>query len=135
MTEGRSEEAVKLIRKDNPVPSACAYGCEQPCEAHCRRAMVDDAINICGLKRFAVDHAKAEPAKILYEKTGKTVGIIGGGPGGLTAAYYLAQMGHQVTVYEQRPKLGGYASLGYPRLSSAAGGSGARYRAYSDNRH
>ena len=114
VNEGRYEEAVKLIRKDNPFPSACAYVCEHPCEAHCRRAMVDDAINICGLKRFAVDHAKAEPAKILYEKTGKTVGIIGGGPGGLTAAYYLAQMGHQVTVYEQRPKLGGMLRYGNP---------------------
>ena len=114
VNEGRYEEAVKLIRKDNPFPSACAYVCEHPCEAHCRRAMVDDAINICGLKRFAVDHAKAEPAKILYEKTGKTVGIIGGGPGGLTAAYYLAQMGHQVTVYEQRPKLGGMLRYGIP---------------------
>ena len=114
VNEGRYEEAVKLIRKDNPFPSACAYVCENPCEAHCRRAMVDDAINICGLKRFAVDHAKAEPAKILYEKTGKTVGIIGGGPGGLTAAYYLAQMGHQVTVYEQRPKLGGMLRYGIP---------------------
>ena len=114
VNEGRYEEAVKLIRKDNPFPSACAYVCEHPCEAHCRRAMVDDAINICGLKRFAVDHAKAEPAKILYEKTGKTVGIIGGGPGGLTAAYYLAQMGHKVTVYEQRPKLGGMLRYGIP---------------------
>lgn len=114
VNEGRYEEAVKLIRKDNPFPSACAYVCEHPCEAHCRRAMVDDAINICGLKRFAVDHAKVEPAKILYEKTGKTVGIIGGGPGGLTAAYYLAQMGHQVTVYEQRPKLGGMLRYGIP---------------------
>ena len=100
VNEGRYEEAVKLIRKDNPFPSACAYVCEHPCEAHCRRAMVD--------------HAKAEPAKILYEKTGKTVGIIGGGPGGLTAAYYLAQMGHQVTVYEQRPKLGGMLRYGIP---------------------
>ena len=114
INEGRYEEAVKLIRKDNPFPSSCAYVCEHPCEAHCRRAMVDDAINICGLKRFAVDHAKAEPAKILYEKTGKTVGIIGGGPGGLTAAYYLAQMGHKVTVYEQRPKLGGMLRYGIP---------------------
>lgn len=114
VNEGRYEEAVKLIRKDNPFPSACAYVCVHPCEAHCRRAMVDDAINICGLKRFAVDHAKAEPAKILYEKTGKTVGIIGGGPGGLTAAYYLAQMGHKVTVYEQRPKLGGMLRYGIP---------------------
>ena len=61
-----------------------------------------------------MDNAKAEPAKILYEKTGKTVGIIGGGPGGLTAAYYLAQMGHKVTVYEQRPKLGGMLRYGIP---------------------
>ena len=114
VNEGRYEEAVKLIRKDNPFPSACAYVCVHSCEAHCRRAMVDDAINICGLKRFAVDNAKAEPAKILYEKTGKTVGIIGGGPGGLTAAYYLAQMGHKVTVYEQRPKLGGMLRYGIP---------------------
>ena len=114
VNEGKYEEAVRLIRKDNPFPSACAYVCVHSCEAHCRRAMVDDAINICGLKRFAVDNAKAEPAKILYEKTGKTVGIIGGGPGGLTAAYYLAQMGHQVTVYEQRPKLGGMLRYGIP---------------------
>lgn len=114
INEGRYEEAVKLIRKDNPFPSSCAYVCEHPCEEHCRRAMVDDAINICGLKRFAVDHAKAEPAEILYEATGKTVGIIGGGPGGLTAAYYLAQMGHKVTVYEQRPKLGGMLRYGIP---------------------
>lgn len=114
VNEGKYEEAVRLIRKDNPFPSACAYVCVHSCEAHCRRAMVDDAINICGLKRFAVDNAKEEPAKILYEKTGKTVGIIGGGPGGLTAAYYLAQMGHKVTVYEQRPKLGGMLRYGIP---------------------
>lgn len=114
VNEGKYEEAVRLIRKDNPFPSACAYVCVHSCEAHCRRAMVDDAINICGLKRFAVDNAKAEPAKILYQKTGKTVGIIGGGPGGLTAAYYLAQMGHKVTVYEQRPKLGGMLRYGIP---------------------
>ncbi len=114
VNEGKYEEAVRLIRKDNPFPSACAYVCVHSCEAHCRRAMVDDAINICGLKRFVVDNAKAEPAKILYEKTGKTVGIIGGGPGGLTAAYYLAQMGHKVTVYEQRPKLGGMLRYGIP---------------------
>ena len=114
VNEGKYEEAVRLIRKDNPFPSACAYVCVHSCEAHCRRAMVDDAINICGLKRFAVDNAKAEPAKILYEKTGKTVGIIGGGPGGLTAADYLAQMGHKVTVYEQRPKLGGMLRYGIP---------------------
>ena len=55
--EGRCADAVRLIRKDNPFPTACAYICEHPCEARCRRNMVDDAINIRGLKRYAVDHA------------------------------------------------------------------------------
>lgn len=112
--KGRYADAVKLIRKDNPFPSSCAYVCEHPCEAQCRRSMVDDAVNICGLKRFAVDHAAPMPAPAPAPATGKTVGIIGGGPGGLTAAYFLAQMGHQVTVYEQRPKLGGMLRYGIP---------------------
>ena len=112
--EGRHNDAVKLIRKDNPFPSSCAYVCEHPCEAQCRRSMVDDAVNICGLKRFAVDHADPTPAPTPAAPTGKTVGIIGGGPGGLTAAYYLTQMGHQVTVYEQRPQLGGMLRYGIP---------------------
>ncbi len=112
--KGRYEDAVKLIRKDNPFPSSCAYVCEHPCETQCRRSMVDDAINICGLKRFAVDHAAPMDAVIPNAPTGKTVGIIGGGPGGLTAAYFLSLMGHKVTVYEQRPKLGGMLRYGIP---------------------
>ena len=112
--EERYDDAVYLIRKDNPFPSACAYVCEHPCEAHCRRRMVDDAVNICGLKRFAVDHAAPAPAPAPFPPTGKTVAVIGGGPGGLTAAYYLSLMGHKVTVYEQRPKLGGMLRYGIP---------------------
>ena len=112
--EGRYEDAVRLIRKDNPFPSACAYVCEHPCEGRCRRHMVDDAVNICGLKRFAVDHAQNEDAPAPAAATGKTVAVIGGGPGGLTAAYYLSLMGHSVTVYEQRPKLGGMLRYGIP---------------------
>lgn len=111
---GRNEDAVRLIRKDNPFVSACAYVCEHPCEGQCRRRMVDDAINICGLKRYAVDHSQPMKAPAPAESTGKTVAIIGGGPGGLTAAYYLSLMGHQVTVYEQRPKLGGMLRYGIP---------------------
>ena len=112
--EGRYDDAVKLIRKDNPFPSACAYVCEHPCEAQCRRRMVDDAINICGLKRFAVDNSQPVKAPPCAEATGKTVAVIGGGPSGLTAAYYLSLMGHEVTVYEQRPKLGGMLRYGIP---------------------
>lgn len=111
---GRCADAVRLIRKDNPFVSACAYVCEHPCESQCRRRMVDDAVNICGLKRYAADHAPFMEAPQRAEATGKTVAILGGGPGGLTAAYYLSLMGHTVTVYEQRPKLGGMLRYGIP---------------------
>lgn len=112
--EGRCEDAVRLIRRDNPFPIACAYVCEHPCEKRCRRRFLDDAINIRGLKKFAVENApnvaqpKAAPA------TGKKISVVGGGPGGLTAAYYLTLMGHEVTVYEKHDKLGGMLRYGIP---------------------
>ena len=111
---GRYADAVRLIRQDNPFPSACAYICEHPCEARCRRNMIDDAVNIRGLKRYAVDHAGYVPHPACAEPTGKTVAIVGGGPSGLSAAYYLALMGHKVTVYEKRAKLGGMLRYGIP---------------------
>ena len=112
--EGRCADAVRLIRKDNPFPTACAYICEHPCEARCRRNMVDDAINIRGLKRYAVDHAGVVPQPECAPATGKKVTIIGGGPSGLSCAYYLALMGHGVTVYEEREQLGGMLRYGIP---------------------
>ncbi len=112
--EGRCEDAVRLIRKDNPFPTACAYICEHPCEARCRRNMVDDALNIRGLKRYAVDQAGDVPQPKPAKATGKSVAIIGGGPGGLSAAYYLALMGHKVTVYEKQKALGGMMRYGIP---------------------
>ena len=112
--EGRCADAVRLIRKDNPFPTACAYICEHPCEARCRRNMVDDAINIRGLKRYAVDHAGVVPQPECAPATGKKVAIIGGGPSGLSFAYYLALMGHGVTVYEEREQLGGMLRYGIP---------------------
>lgn len=111
---GRCADAVRLIRKDNPFPTACAYICEHPCEARCRRSMVDDALNIRGLKRYAVDHAGVVPQPPKAGDTGKTVAVIGGGPGGLSAAYYLALMGHRVSVYEKQAKLGGMMRYGIP---------------------
>ena len=112
--EGRCADAVRLIRKDNPFPTACAYICEHPCEARCRRNMVDDAINIRGLKRYAVDHAGVVPQPECAPATGKKVAIIGGGPSGLSCAYDLALMGHGVTVYEEREQLGGMLRYGIP---------------------
>ena len=112
--EGRYADAVRLIRKDNPFPTACAYICEHPCEARCRRNMLDDPLNIRGLKRYAVDNAGDVPQPLCAQPTGKRVAVIGGGPGGLSAAYYLALMGHSVTVYEQRKQLGGMLRYGIP---------------------
>ena len=114
VNEGRYADAVRLIRKDNPFPVSCAYICEHPCENRCRRKMVDGPINIRGLKRFAVDMAGDVPNPACAEATGKTVAVVGGGPSGLTAAYYLALMGHKVTVYDMHKKLGGMMRYGIP---------------------
>src|SRR5699024_2404117 len=88
--------------------------CEHPCEARCRRGMIDDPINIRGLKKFAVNNAGTVPNPPCAPDTGKRVAIVGGGPGGLSAAYYLRLMGHSVTVYEQQKKLGGMLRYGIP---------------------
>ena len=111
---GRCDDAIRLIRKDNPFPTACAYICEHPCEARCRRRMIDDAINIRGLKRYAVDHSGVVPNPPCAPPTGKKVAVIGGGPSGLSCAYYLALMGHSVTIYEERKQLGGMLRYGIP---------------------
>ncbi|MBQ9148072.1 MAG: FAD-dependent oxidoreductase [Oscillospiraceae bacterium] len=111
---GRLGDAVKLIRKDNPWPIACAYICEHPCEARCRRTMMDDPMNIRGLKKYAVNNAGFVPNPPCAPKTGKKVAVIGGGPGGLSAAYYLTLMGHEVTVYERHKQLGGMLRYGIP---------------------
>ncbi|UTY24048.1 NAD(P)-binding protein [Treponema denticola] len=110
----RYADAVRLIRKDNPFPSTCAFICEHPCEHRCRRNMVDSAINIRGLKRVAVEFAGKVPPPPSAASTGKKIAIVGGGPAGLTAAYYLQLMGHQTTVYEMLPKLGGMLRYGIP---------------------
>ncbi len=112
--DGRPKDAVRLIRRDNPFPSACALVCEHPCEGYCRRSMLDDAINIRGLKRYAVEAAGDVPVPEVGPSTGKSVAIIGGGPSGLSAAYFLALMGHQVTVFEKQPDLGGMLRYGIP---------------------
>ncbi|MBR0082112.1 MAG: FAD-dependent oxidoreductase [Clostridia bacterium] len=111
---GRFADAVALIRKDNPLPAVCGLICEHPCEAHCRRTLVDDPINIRGLKRYAVEHEGEIPAPKRAPATGKRVAVVGGGPSGLTCAYYLSIMGHDVTVFEQRKQLGGMLRYGIP---------------------
>lgn len=112
---GRYDDAVKLIRKDNPFPTVCALICEHPCEDKCRRNIIDAPVNIRGIKRFAVDNCSEQvdvPKRM--DNTGKKIAVIGGGPSGLSAAYFLSIMGHDVTVYEKRAQLGGMLRYGIP---------------------
>ena len=111
---GRYADAVRLIRKDNPFPGVCGLICEHPCERHCRRQIVDDSINIRALKRYAVEKAGDVPAPECLPDNGKKIAVIGGGPAGLTAAYFLRLKGFGVTVFEKRPTLGGMLRYGIP---------------------
>ncbi|MBR6485924.1 MAG: FAD-dependent oxidoreductase, partial [Lachnospiraceae bacterium] len=114
--EHRYADAINCIRLDNPFPTACAFICEHPCEEKCRRDLLDSPVNIRGLKKFAVDQVPADAVKVpeCNVTTGKTVAVIGGGPSGLTAAYYLSLMGHRVVVFEERSGLGGMLRYGIP---------------------
>ena len=114
--EGDYVGAVEMIRDRNPFPTACAFVCEHPCERKCRRTIVDQPLNIRGLKRFAVDQARADqvrtpPANV---ETGKKIAVVGGGPSGLTCAYFLALMGHRAVVFEEHEKPGGMLRYGIP---------------------
>ncbi len=111
---GRYSDAIALVRKDNPFAIVCGLVCEHPCELYCRRGMVDDPINIRAIKRYAADHDTNPEAPQVADTTGKRIAVIGGGPAGLTAAYYLARMGHSPLIYEQRAQLGGMLRYGIP---------------------
>lgn len=108
--------AINLIRKDNPFPTACAMICEHPCEERCKRTLIDSPLNIRGLKKFAVDQVTADnvPLPQCNVTTGKKIAVIGGGPSGLTAAFFLSLMGHKVVIYEENEKLGGMLRYGIP---------------------
>ena len=114
--QGDYAGAINVIRDRNPFPTACAMVCEHPCERKCRRSIIDQPINIRGLKKYAVDQVAADQVKTPQAnvKTGKTIAVVGGGPSGMTAAYFLALMGHKVVLYDEHEKLGGMLRYGIP---------------------
>ncbi len=112
------DAAVRLIKERNPLPVVCGRICPHPCESQCRRGLVDEPVAINPLKRFASEH-DLESGPFLHEAgpdTGKRVAIVGGGPAGLSAAFYLRRMGHAVEIFEALPELGGMARYGIPRF-------------------
>ncbi len=116
IANGEHQEALKLIKEQLPLPASIGRVCPHPCETACRRGEVEEPISILWLKRFAADLDRAKGMfmpKIAQDK-GKTVGVVGGGPGGLTAAYFLRTMGYGVTVYDAMPKMGGMLRYGIP---------------------
>ena len=117
IAEGRFADAVATVKETFPLPAAIGRVCPHPCEKACRRRLVEAPISIAQLKYFAADQVRKDgnehPIKVAAP-TGKKVGIIGGGPAGLTAAFKLAQWGHDVTVYDQMPEMGGMLRYGLP---------------------
>jgi formate dehydrogenase beta subunit len=115
--EGDYEGAVHTIRERNPLLLACGRVCPHPCEENCRRGIEDDPVSINQLKRFAADFemnaGKRLPVPVA-PSTDKHVAVVGGGPAGLTCAFFLRRLGHDVTIYEAMPKLGGMLRYGIP---------------------
>ena len=118
INKGLYPEAVALIKEVNPLPAICGRVCVRPCEAACRRNFLEDTgVGIDYLKRYAtdIDFASGEPWKPeVKPKTGKKAAIIGAGPAGLTAAYYLAVQGHEAEIFEASPNPGGMLRYGIP---------------------
>ncbi len=117
IAEGEYDKAVGVIREKVPFPHALGYICTHYCEKNCKRNGLNGAVSIRDLKRFAVEHdTKNSWKEKAYHlpKTGKRVAVVGGGPCGLTAAYYLGKKGHEVTVFERNPVAGGMLAAGIP---------------------
>jgi len=116
ISEGKFAEALAVVREKVPFPAVLGYVCAHPCEAECRRGTIDEPIAIRALKRFAFEHDTGlwrEKSKVA-PATGKRVAVVGSGPAGLTAGYYLAKLGHSVTIFEALPEPGGMMRFGIP---------------------
>jgi NADPH-dependent glutamate synthase beta subunit-like oxidoreductase/coenzyme F420-reducing hydrogenase delta subunit len=117
IAQGRYNEAFDVITSVNPIASVCSMICHHPCEQACRRCMVDEPLSVRHLKRFAIEQSREyrRSKRMLVKKTrNKSVGIIGSGPSGLTAANDLADLGYGITIYERHPVLGGMLASAIP---------------------
>ncbi|MCL0050115.1 formate dehydrogenase subunit alpha [Thermodesulfovibrionales bacterium] len=117
IARGAYREAVEVIKERLPLPAVIGRICHRPCEAVCRRGLVEEPISICSLKRFAADYEIGDRERFIPKtrpRSGSKVAIIGSGPAGLSAGYYLIQEGHEVTIFEALPKPGGMLRYGIP---------------------
>ncbi|UCF69142.1 MAG: FAD-dependent oxidoreductase [Acidobacteriota bacterium] len=111
---GEIPQAAEVIRERIPLAHAASYACFHPCEEVCRRGLVNTPVSVCRLKRFTIDAVPAMPAPSRRAASGRKIAVVGGGPAGLTAAYYLALAGHDVTVHEALGEPGGMLRVGIP---------------------
>ena len=114
VAEGRFDDAYAVAAEVNPFPSVCGWICTAPCEAACRRGVLDEPISIRTIKRFAAEHGKLPPIARPAQTRPERVAIVGGGPAGMSAAYYLARLGYPVAVFEAMPVPGGMMAIGIP---------------------
>lgn len=115
--EGKFKEALKVIKRDNPFPAVCGRICPHNCENECSRAKVDEALAIDDIKKYIADKELIESERFIpepYQHYTEKVAVIGAGPAGMTAAYYLAAEGYPVTVFEKLPAPGGMLKFGIP---------------------
>lgn len=115
---GRYREALALIKHENPFPAVCGRVCYHPCELHCTRGSIDQAVAIDDIKKFVAEQELKSESRFIpwkrHDYSDKKIAIIGGGPAGLSCAYYLAQDGYDITVYEKEEKMGGMMTFGIP---------------------
>ena len=114
IAQGRFDDAYAVAAEVNPFPSVCGWICTAPCETACRRGTLDEPVSIRTLKRFAAEHGKLPAVEPPKRRRSERVAIVGGGPAGMSAAYYLARLGYPVTVFEAMPVPGGMMAIGIP---------------------